>query len=395
MDLYKRKIAVVTGIRSDYTGVYPIMKEISRQPAMVLQVMVTGAHLIGRFKNVKKNLEDEFENIKYVDMNLEDDSYIATAKGLGKGVVGLAECFDEFKPDIVAIFGDRIEPLAAAQSAAVMNIPVAHIHAGDVSMGNVDESIRYAITRFAHIHFAATENSAKRLIQSGEERWRIFVTGSSQIDMIKSIKLMNKTGIYHKFGLTKPYILVLQNPITTSLKESVESTKTILEALSEIDITKVIIYPNSDPGSEKIIEIIEKYRLDTNFKIFKNLPPIEYLSLLKYCVCLVGNSTSGIIEAPVFKVLFVNVGTRQKGRDATEDVIRITDWNKDIVKENVLDILEGKRKPKSKRNPYGTGGASKKIVEILKKIDINEKLLRKSYHHLLSMEAKYRENPEC
>lgn len=383
MDIYKRKIAVVTGIRSDYTGVYPIMKEISRRPTMELQVIVTGAHLIDRLKISKKSVEYEFGNITYVDMKLEDDSYVATAKALGNSIIGFTECFDTLKPDIAVVLGDRIEPLAAAQSAAIMNTPVAHIHGGDVSIGNVDESIRYAITRFAHIHFAATENSAKRLIQSGEEKCRVFVTGSPQIDTIKSLNLMNKSETLLAFGVKEPYILVLQNPVTTSIKESVESTKAIFEALSEINITKVVIYPNFDPGSEKIIEIIEKYRLDPNFKIYKNLPPLEYLSLLKYCICLVGNSTSGIIEAPVFKVPFINVGTRQEGRDAAENIICIADWNKDIIKKVVVGILEGKYKIKSGRSPYGTGGTSKKIVDILQQIDINEKLLRKSYHHLI------------
>ena len=205
---------------------------------------------------------------------------------------------------------------------------------------------------------------------------------------------MNKGDILRTFGIKEPYILVLQNPVTTSIKESVESTKVILEVMSEINITKVVIYPNSDPGSEEIIEIIEKYRLEPNFKIYKNLSPLEYLSLLKYCTCLVGNTTSGIIEAPVFKVPFINVGTRQGGRDAAENVIRIADWKKDIIKEVVIDVLEGKYKPKSEKSPYGTGGASKKIVDILQQIDINEKLLRKRYHHLYNMGESYYENPE-
>lgn len=378
-----KKIAVVSGIRSDYPIVYPVMKEIEKHNDLKLQVIVTGAHLLKKFGYTIKGINKDFKISAAINIDLKDDRLLTVAKSFGKGVMKFAQCFADLKPDIVVVTADRIEMLAPAQAAAIMNLPLAHIHAGDVSLGNIDESIRYVISRFSHILFAATENSAKRLIQTGEEKWRVFVTGAPQIDTIKSLHLIAKKDLLAKFKLPSPYAIALQNPVIASPRETVESTESILKVLSEAKIPTVVIHPNSDSGSEDIIKIISRYKKNSNFRIFKNLSSVEYLSLLKSSLFLIGNSTSGIIEAPFFDIPFLNIGIRQFGRDAADNLILIERWDKNVIKKAIAKLMNRKDKFICKNNPYGKGGASQKIVKVLRETEINERWLEKGFHSLL------------
>jgi UDP-hydrolysing UDP-N-acetyl-D-glucosamine 2-epimerase len=194
---------------------------------------------------------------------------------------------------------------------------------------------------------------------------------------------MNKKELLRKFDFQEPYAIAFQNPVTTSPEETIKSTESILKALDEINILTVIIYPNSDPGSENIIQIISRYKNKSNFRIYNNLSSREYLSLLKYCLFLIGNSTSGIIEAPIFNIPFINVGTRQRGRDSADNLILLKRWDKNSIKKTIEKIMKRTSKFICKRNPYSQGGASEKIVKVLRDINLNERLFKKGYHSLL------------
>jgi UDP-N-acetylglucosamine 2-epimerase (non-hydrolysing)/GDP/UDP-N,N'-diacetylbacillosamine 2-epimerase (hydrolysing) len=358
------------------------MKAVSSRFGLKLQVVVTGSHLLKEKGETGRFVEKDFPIASYVKMYAAQASYMATAQALGRGIVNFSTCYYKLKPHIVVVAGDRIEALAATEAAAVMNIPVAHIHAGDVSLGNVDESIRFVITRFAHILFAATANSAKRLLASGEEKRRVFNVGAPQIDAIRTMRLMGKKDTLGKFKIKEPYVLLLHNPVTASLKESVESIRSILKVLDALRMATLIIYPNSDPGSREMIEVIEKYKNRNFFKFYRSLSGADYFSLLKHSKFVIGNTTSGIIEAPFFHKPFINIGTRQSGRDAAKNVVWLESWKPETIKKAIEKVLKNAYEFNF-TSPYGNGDASKKIAEVLAEIRLGEKLLMKSYHSLL------------
>lgn len=379
----KRKVLVLTGTRAEYGLLKSPMREIQDHEKLSLLVVATGMHLSPRHgRTVQEIREDGFTVDREVLMQVDGDSGKAMAKSLGVGTMNLAEAFDSLEPDIVLVLGDRDEALAAALAAAHMNIPVAHIHGGDSMHGAViDDSIRHAITKFSHIHFPASRLSAERIRKLGEEEDRIFVAGAPGLDDVLEHSFDDSDDVLDKYGLDpfRPLLLLVQHPVTTQPEQAGEQMAATLEAVEAFDTQVVVIYPNSDAGGEKIIEEIESREFSQPVKTFRSLPRNEYLALMDAADAMVGNSSSGIIEAPSFDLPAVDIGPRQEGRERTENVISVPHQT-DAIRQGIsrcLNDSEFLKRAESCSNPYDFGGAGKRIAERLSKISIDDSLRRK------------------
>lgn len=375
----KRKIAVLTGTRAEYGLLKPILKQIVRSPRLELHLIVAGMHLSEEFGYTLQEIEkDGFKIDAKIDtLNKEGDSGEEMAEYMGRSVIEIAKSLAQIKPDIFLILGDRSEALAGAIAASCMNILVAHVHGGETS-GSVDESFRHAITKLAHLHFVATEKSRERILNMGEEPSRIFVVGAPGLDDI-FIKSDEREKIAEKYALNveEPKILFIQHPVVTEVDEAERQIEETLNAIVELNFRTMVIYPNADAGGRKMIKIIEEYSKNYEFiNAFRNIPRNEYLYLMNIVDVMVGNSSSGIIEAPFFKLPVINIGTRQKGRERAENVIDVG-HNKEEIKSAILKALfdeKFKEKVKKCKSCYYKKGSSEKIVKILEKIELSEVL---------------------
>ena len=370
---------MVTGTRAEYGLLAPVMRAIQNHPQLDLSIIATGMHLSHNHGyTINEIAKDGFE-IAAVDMHLEDsigDVGISISTSLGVGMMGIAKAFDQIEPDIVLILGDRGEALIAAITALHMNIPIAHIHGGDTMTGGViDSSIRHAITKLAHIHFPATAESATRIKRLGEEPWRIHTVGAPGLDTILNSKLLSKEELVEQYSLNanEPLLLVVQHPITTQPEAAADQMRITLEAISELKMQTILIYPNSDAGGLSMIEVIKEYEHIQFLQTFKSLPHIDYLSLLSIADALVGNSSSGIIEASAFHLPVVNIGIRQEGRQRSENVIDVH-HDKDMIVKAINITLKLKLPCV---NIYGDGTAGLRIANVLAGLEINQKLLQK------------------
>ncbi len=378
-----RKVAVVTGTRAEYGILQPVLKAIEAEPKLELSLVVTGMHLSREFGYTVKEIEnDGFRISARVDMLPDSDTLAAMAESVGKGITGMVQAWEQLKPDIITVLGDRTEPLAATIAGAYMNIPVAHIHGGDACTGgNIDDANRYAITKFAHIHFPATRKSAERIIKMGEDEWRVHTVGSPALDSILNEPLLPAEVLVEKLGLdlSRPLVLLVQHPVTTQVDKAPRQMRETLEAVVEAGYPAVLIYPNSDAGGRKMIQMIREFGKYPFIKTFKSLPRREYLSLMKVASVLVGNSSSGIIDAPSFGLPAVNIGIRQEGRERGKNIIDVGHNKQEIIAaiEKALIDKEFLAEVKKYENPYGDGKASQRIAEILSKVEITPQLLQK------------------
>jgi UDP-hydrolysing UDP-N-acetyl-D-glucosamine 2-epimerase len=378
-----KNVTVVTGTRAEYGVLHPVLKSIEAKRELSLSLVVTGMHLSDEFGCTVKDIEnDGFDISARVDMLPRDDTLEAMADSVGRGISGMAQTWEQLKPDLVLVLGDRTEPLAATIASAYMNIPVAHIHGGDAATGsNIDDSNRHAITKFAHVHFPATSKSEQRIINMGEEKWRVHKVGSPALDVILSEPLLSAETLSSRYALdlSRPLILVIQHPVTTQVEDAPMQMRETLEAIVEAGHAAVIIYPNSDAGGRKIIEVIKEFEKHPLFSTFKSLPRREYLSLMKSASVMVGNSSSGIVEAPSFGLPAVNIGIRQEGRERGNNVIDAGHEKTKIIQaiRRALTDNAFKDEVKKRQNPYGDGKASSRIAEVLNKLEITPQLLQK------------------
>jgi GDP/UDP-N,N'-diacetylbacillosamine 2-epimerase (hydrolysing) len=376
-----RKIAVVTGNRAEYGIYFPVLTAIQKSSKLDLSLIVTGMHLSDKFGHTVDEIEKDGFNIDAkIPLGLSEDSVVSMARDVGVCILGLTDAFEIIKPDILLVLGDRGEMLAAAIVGIYMNIPVAHLHGGEVS-GTVDESVRHAITKLSHIHFPATEESAERIRKLGEDDFRIHVVGAPALDTIMAGNFVSKEEIGKRFDIdiNKPIVIVVQHPVTTELDYVERQIRETMDAVVEFGEQTVVIYPNADAGGRQIIEIIEQYRNYTFIRIFKNLRHVDYLSLMRSADLMVGNSSSGIIEAPSFGIPVVNIGTRQIGRQRGQNVIDV-DYDKDaIIKAINIGLYDKDFKCKASKciSPSGNGHAGTKVARILESIEITPKLMQK------------------
>lgn len=377
----KRKIAVVTGTRAEYGILKPVLRTIEAEPGLELSLVVSGMHLSRDFGyTVSETEKDGFKINARVDMLPGSDTLEAMAESVGKGITGMAQAWRRLKPDIIMVLGDRVEPLAAAVAGAYMNIPLAHIHGGDIC-GNIDDSARHAITRFAHIHFPATKRSAARIIKMGEEKWRVHMVGSPALDVILHETLLPAGTIARKYALdlTRPIVLLIQHPVTTQADGAPQQMRETLDAIVQSGYPTVVIYPNSDAGGRRMIEVIKEYEKYPFIKTFLSLPRRDYLSLMKMAGVMVGNSSSGLIDAPSFGLPAVNIGIRQAGRERGANVIDCEHSKNEIIKsiKKALTDEVFLAEVKKCESPYGDGHAAPRIAEILSRIEITPALLQK------------------
>ena len=378
-----RKIAVVTGTRAEYGILSSVLKAVEVHPELQLSLVVTGMHLSHEFGYTAKEIENDGFNIETkVDMLLSNDTPGSMAKSIGVGIIGMTHTWEQLKPDIILVIADRVEPLAAAITGTYMSLPVAHIHGGDKSIGgHADDSVRHAITKFSHIHFPATRKSAERIIKMGEEEWRVHMVGSPALDVILNEPLIPAEVLSKKIGLdlSPPLILLVQHSVTTQVDEAPQQIRETLEAIVEIGYTTALIYPNSDAGGRRMIEVIKEFENYPFIKTFESLPRKEYLSLMKLASVMMGNSSSGIIDAPSIGLPVVNIGIRQEGRERGKNVIDVGHNKLEIMRgvEEALNDKEFLAEVKKCESPYGDGKASQRIVEVLSKVEITPELIRK------------------
>ncbi len=377
----KRKVCVITGSRAEYGILAPVMRAIQSSKRFRLSVVVTGMHLMPEFGYTIKEIQrDGFSIDAKIDMSHTQDEGKAMAEAVGRGVSKLAGCFDKLRPDLVLTVGDRGEVLAAAVVANYMNIPFAHIHGGEVS-GHVDGIVRHAITKLAHIHFPATPKARERILKLGEEPWRVIVAGAPSLDRILRNHMTSKQTLLKKYSIdpNQPLGLLVQHPVHTQMREAGEQIQTTLQAIVDLKLQTLVVYPNADAGGRAMIKVLERFKKHPFLKYYKSIPHADYLGFLKIATVLIGNSSSGIIEAASFHLPAINIGCRQEGRERTVNVIDVPHETKIIARiiQKIIHDQKFQRRIRQCRNPYGDGHASQRIVNFLRQMNLNNRLLQK------------------
>lgn len=379
----ERTIGVVTGTRAEYGLLTSSMDAIRDHPNLDLTVYVTGMHLSPQYGNTRQDIvADGFDDIVDVHMLLDGDSELSMVKSLGVGISSFADVFGRDEPDIVLVLGDRDEALAAGIAAAHMNIPVAHIHGGDTTGGAIiDDSIRHALTKFAHIHFPVSPLSEERIHKLGEEPRRTLVVGAPGLDDILIGDYNGPADVLDKLGISsdeRPLALVVQHPVTTAPESAGEQMQATLDAVAAADVLPVIIYPNSDAGGKLIIDVIESHPVRKRANVFRSLPRSDYLGLMEAADVMVGNSSSGIIEAPSFDLPVVNIGPRQDERERSENTLDVPNEPNEITNAIETALTEDFcERVAAAENPYEHGGAAQNICERLATVELSEELLEK------------------
>lgn len=383
----KRKICFVTGSRAEFGLLRWLMHDVKFDSELDLQIVVTGMHLSSEYGLTYREIDQAGFTINYkVEMLLNSDSATAVTKSIGLGFIGFADAFAILCPDLVVVLGDRFELIPAVSSALIAGIPVAHIHGGESTEGAFDEAIRHSITKMSHLHFVAAPDYARRVVQLGEHPEKVFLVGGLGIDAIKRIKLLSQgeleKSLNFKFG--NKNLLITFHPVTLDGFNSADQMRALLDALSGLVDTKLIFtMPNADNGSRELAQMVEKFvKSHPNARVYPSLGQLKYLSCMQFVDGVVGNSSSGILEAPSMGIGTVNIGDRQKGRLSAGSIIHCPPNRHDILNAiNQLYDSEFKLYIKSVENPYGNGGASKKIYEIIKKFPLDG-IIKKSFHDL-------------
>jgi UDP-hydrolysing UDP-N-acetyl-D-glucosamine 2-epimerase len=391
----KRKIAVFTGNRAEYGLQFPILKAINEHPDLEYQLLVSGAHLDANFGRTLEEIQgDGFRIDAEVKIDMKADVRIATAQAIGSGILGVSTALDKLSPDLVVVYADRFEGFAAVIAATQMNIPTAHVEGGDLTEGGaLDDSVRHAMTKLAHLHFTTNQQASNRILGMGEEAWRVHTVGFPAIDLISDGRFASADQIVKRLGLDlgRPVVLFTQHSVTTEFELAAQQVAPALQAIEQLahqGVQVIVTYPNNDAGGRSIIATLaelEKKRLP-NVQFHTSLGRSMYHGVLalawdrKVRVACVGNSSSGIKETPVFGCPTVNIGSRQEGRLRGCNVIDVGYCAEAIVSsvERCLHDEAFRATAHATDNPYYLGGAGKKIADVLAEVPIGQKLLRKS-----------------
>ncbi|XEI34056.1 UDP-N-acetylglucosamine 2-epimerase [Aeromonas veronii] len=381
-----RKIAVFTGTRAEYGLLYWIIKGLHESSEAELQLLVGGMHLSPEFGKTITQIEiDGFPVTDKLEFLLSSDTPVGIAKSMGLALICAADVFERAKPDLLVVLGDRFESMAICQAAMVAQIPIAHIHGGETTEGLIDEAVRHSITKMSHLHFTATEEYRQRVIQLGENPACVFNVGAPGIDSIRALDLLSRGELSEsiQFDLTDaPYMVVTYHPVTLSRDGAVEDLKQLLAALREYTEHKFLItYPNADTHGRALIPLLDDFAREYPGRVLlaQSLGQLRYLSALKHCDLVIGNSSSGLIEVPTFKVPTINIGDRQKGRIAGNSVISCN-GSRGSIQGAIREALSTSFREKCRNsvNPYGEGGGSSKIVNIILSENLND-LIFKSF----------------
>lgn len=383
-----RKICVISGTRAEYGLLFWSMKALKEDKNVELSICVTGMHLSPEFGlTYKKIEEDGFKITEKVETLLSSDTEIGVSKSIGLGVISFAEVFDRIKPDLILVLGDRFEIFAACTAAMVAKIPIAHCHGGEATEGLIDEAIRHSITKMAHIHFASTEEFKKRIIQLGEQPKNVYNVGALGIENINKLELLNKENFEKAidFKLKKINFLVTFHPITLDNYSAKEQFNELLKALDNIKEALIIFTkPNADTDGRIIIQMIDEFVNKNKQKAiaFISLGQMRYLSAIPNMDAVIGNSSSGLIEVPSFKIPTINIGDRQQGRIKADSVIDCQPKQLDIEKSIQIALSEDfKEKIKNSKNPYGEKNSSDQILKILKNTSL-KCILKKQFYNI-------------
>ena len=383
-----RDIGLVTTGRADY-GIYnPVLKLIKADPELNLHLIVSGMHLSPEFGLTVRDIEaDGYEIGDKIETLLSSDSPEGISKSMGMALIGYSQAFARSQIDLLVVLGDRFEMHAAALAALPFKIPVVHIHGGEITQGAMDDALRHSITKLSHIHFVATHKFADRVIQLGEEPWRVTVTGAPSLDNLQLLDLLDRQVVAEKYGLELvpgPFLLVTFHPVTLEYENTEWQTKELLRALDKVGLPCIFTMPNADTHGRIIRKLIQEYT-DSHPKTqaIENLGTQGYFSLMNLASAMVGNSSSGIVEAASFELPVVNIGSRQLGRESGKNVIHVGYQSEEIQGAVQKAIRPGFRSSLSgMENPYGSGYAAVKIVQKLKSIKIDQNLVMKKFYDL-------------
>lgn len=377
-----RKIAVLTGTRAEYGVMKNILRKIEKSNKLQLLLIVTGTHLSKRYGHtIDEIVSDGFTVAEEISLQGDFSENMRVPREMALLIQELSACFNALSPDILMLCGDRYEALAAASVAVGMHIPIAHISGGESTEGAMDEQIRHAITKMAHIHFPGATVYAGNIRNMGEEAWRVFEVGDPGIENIRCVKMLSREGLEQELNIAinRQTLLVTYHPVTLERDQLAWQVDNLIQALKKHDGTKVITYPNSDDGSEVIIDKLNQYaKEDERVRFLQSLGSSKYLSVMKYCGAVIGNSSSAIIESPYMHIPTVNIGNRQKGRLMADSIIscgyEVKEISAAIEKALSSQFYDKVKKTKS---IYGDGNTSEQIVRILEEIEIDEKLIKK------------------
>lgn len=380
-----RTLGVVTTARSDYGILQPVLQHVAEQPDLRLALIVAGMHLSPEFGGTAAAVEaDGFPIAERVEMLLSSDSPEGVAKSMGLGVLGYAQALARLQPDLLLVVGDRFEMHAAALAALPMKIPVAHIHGGEVTSGAIDDALRHSLTKLSHLHFVATQAYGRRVVQLGEEPWRVTVCGAPSLDQLRALPLLSRDELATRLQvpLDPPPLVVTYHPVTLEFEQAEQHVAELLAALDAVAQPLVFTLPNADTRGRMIRQRIREFVAGRAAAwMLDNLGTQRYFSLLRHAAAMVGNSSSGLIEAPSFELPVVNVGRRQEGRTRAANVI-------DVGHDRAA-ILAGLRQALDPRfrqrlaglvNPYGDGRAAEAIVARLRSVALDERLLQKRFY---------------
>lgn len=378
---------MVTTSRADY-GIYrPLLHAIHNDPALCLRLLVSGMHLSPEYGFTVREIEaDGYEIAERIESLLASDTPEAIGKSMGLTAIGFAQVFGRWRPDILVVSGDRFEMFAAAVAAVPFNVPLAHLGGGDVTTGAIDDGLRHSLTKLSHLHFADTQEAADRIVQMGEEPWRVVVSGDPALDHLRTLKLLTREQLEAKypFQLASPFLIVTYHPVTRQYEQAAAQITQLLDALREFNMPVVFTMPNADTANRPIREQIMQFvAARPSSWLVDNLGTEPYFSLMALASAMVGNSSSGVVEAASFKLPVVNVGIRQSGRVRAKNVIDVGNETHEIVAairkaldpgfaESLRDLV----------NPYGSGSASPVILDKLKNVQIDDALLQKRFYDL-------------
>lgn len=382
-----RTIGVVTVARSDY-GIYrPVLRALAEHDDIRLQLYAGGMHLLERFGSTIEEIErDGFPIAERVDFLLPEDTPQAVAVSIGRGVIAFAEAFARSRPDLLVVLGDRFEMFAAAAAALPLRIPLAHLHGGELTEGALDDALRHSITKLSHLHFVAAEPYAARVRRLGEEPWRVVVSGAPALDALSDFRPLGDQELRDRFGvsLDRPTLLVTFHPETLEPERTEEHARQILEAVQGSGFDAIFTYPNADAGHERLAGLLEDAAAASGrFRLVKSFGSEGYFTLMSRAAAMVGNSSSGILEAPSFQLPVVNVGSRQRGRLRAANVIDVEPDARAIGEAITRATSAGFRQSLNGLvNPYGDGRAAERIVETLKRVELGPRLLVKRFKDL-------------
>lgn len=382
-----RKICVLTSTRADYGCLRWVMDGIRRHPDLSLQVLATGTHLSPEFGLTYREIEhDGFAIDRKVEIVLSSDTPTGVSKSMGLGLIGFGEAFEQLRPDLLMLLGDRFEVLSAAAAALIARIPIAHAHGGEKTEGAFDEAMRHSITKMSHLHFVAMESYRRRVIQLGEDPARVFLVGGLGIDNIRRLQLMDRAALEASLGfkLAARNLLITFHPVTLEQSAGADHMAELLGALGTLRDTQLVFtMPNADTGGRVLTDMIEKFVAErSNAHAYASLGQLRYLSCIRHFDGVIGNSSSGLIEVPSFAKGTVNIGDRQRGREKAASVIDcLPECGAILAAIQQLYSEAFQRSLADVRNPYGDGDASDRVVDVLARYPLDS-LLKKTFHDL-------------